>query len=203
MNIECLALMLRSYWQIFTIFTNFLLRRKFASVNGHLLTHFSRRDVCAEKLTRQIFGNCVCVNARRTKSATYLRTSRVCVGLAYNSHSPMRMRILSPCVALYDNAENVCGAFKRAKEICRIRKKCVVKMSQCKGSIRTLACLLLIMRGMDCTTSKLAGEASIWLHTDSQSHATTHRFPSNSYIQGERGRCPNYRAEKMYNTKLR
>ena len=46
------GLMLRLHWHIFIV--HFLLRRKVASVNGHFLTHFPRRDVCAEKLTCQL-----------------------------------------------------------------------------------------------------------------------------------------------------
>ena len=42
-------LMLRLHWHIFI--AHFLLRKEFASVNGHFLTHFPRRDVCAVKLT--------------------------------------------------------------------------------------------------------------------------------------------------------
>ena len=47
------AALLRLHWHIFI--AHFLLRRKFANVNWHFLTHFPRRDVYAEKLTCQLF----------------------------------------------------------------------------------------------------------------------------------------------------
>ena len=69
------ALMLRLHWQIFI--AHFLLRRKLASVNGHFLTLFPRRDVCAEKLWHASFSTrkkCVSLNARRKKCAVHLHT---------------------------------------------------------------------------------------------------------------------------------
>ena len=70
--------MLPLHWHIFIAL--FLLCRKFTSVNGHVFTHFPRRELCAEELPALPLEKCVSVNARRRKYAVHLHTQIICVG---------------------------------------------------------------------------------------------------------------------------
>ena len=68
----------RLHWHIFI--AHFLLRRKFASINGYFLTRSRRGDLCAVQMTCQLSHSENACNARRRKSAVHLHTQIKCVG---------------------------------------------------------------------------------------------------------------------------
>ena len=70
--------MLCLQWHIFIAHS--LLGRKFASVNEHFLTYFPRGDVCAEKVTFQLFTRKMrqCKRATRKMCGAFTHTNKMC-----------------------------------------------------------------------------------------------------------------------------